>query len=109
MMHWFTPNITLSTVPGGRRNVNPAIVTYPGSFAVAGTYAVTTPQIDAEALALAVTVSATILPNRSTEAFRQMLAHNPIWTFPVIRVPAAIGIVWPPMVIEPSVVAVAAT
>ena len=58
---------------------------------------------------MAVTVSDTILPKRSTEAFRQMLAHKPICASPVIKVPAAIGRVWVPMVIEPSVVAVAAT
>ena len=79
------------------------------SFPVAGTNAVTVPQIVANPLVLSVTEIETPLPKRSKETFKQRLAHNSIVADPVIETPAAIGIVWPPMVIEPSVVAVAGT
>jgi hypothetical protein len=90
--------------------VNPAIVIYPGSFAVAARNAVTSPQIVAVPLLLRVTELGTvILPVRSSEAFKQRFAHKSIRGCPVIVIPAAIGNVCPPMVIEPSALAVAAT
>ena len=74
--------------------VNPAIVIYPGSFAVAARNAVTSPQSVAVPLALTVTELGTvILLLRSSEALRQRLAHKLIKGAPEIVIPAAIGIV----------------
>ena len=76
---------------------------------MAAVYAVTIPQTFREPPALTVTVAGgRSCPEAFRVPFRQRLAPRVIRPLPSMAVPAAIGNVWPPIVIEPGEEAVAA-